>query len=378
MRHMRMVIPAILILLSDPGTAWAADVRGLMEERFEPILQQTMRDKAIPGAAIAVVKDGAAAYVKAFGVKSLDTGEPCTVDSLFHMASVTKTFVATAIAQLWEQGKIDLEAPVVQYLPYFTLDDPRYAQITIGQMLNHTSGMPDVINYEWNRPAYDDGALEAYVRSLANRKLIAAPGSRQKYSNIAFEALGDVIAKVSGMTFEDYVEQHILKPLGMQNSTLMKPKADPAKLTTPHVRRRETVTVSKVFPYNRKHAPSSTLLSSAADMSRWILVNLNRGEIDGVHILQDATYDKLWRSKDPAFPGIGLSWFLGEHRGQKTVSHGGGDLGFSCYLLLLPEKALGVVVATNFEDAPALKLVLAAVDILLDSESDPTHSTPQP
>ena len=101
-------------------------------------------------------------------------------------------------------------------------------------MVTHTSGMPDVINYQWDKPVYDDGALERYVRSLSAKKLIAAPGEKQRYSNIAFEVLGDVIAKVSGTTFEDYVNENILAPLGSNKSTLLIKQADESLLTSPH------------------------------------------------------------------------------------------------------------------------------------------------
>lgn len=376
MKCARITFLALVLLASGTGSARAEDAAQLLAARFEQVVRDVMSEYAIPGVAVAVVKDGEPVYARAFGVRNVETGDPVTVRSLFHMASVTKTFVATAVMQLWEQGKVDLDAPVVQYLPHFEMNDSRYKEITVAQMLNHTSGMPDLTDYEWNRPAYDDGALEEYVRSLSNRELIAAPGTRERYSNIAFEVLGCLIAKVSGMTFEDYVEQHILKPLGMKDSTLMKPKADPALLTAPHVRKGDSVGVSKVFPYNRKHAPSSTLLSSALDMSRWASANLHRGELDGVRILKDATYDMLWRPKDAAFPDVGMSWFLGEHRGWKTVAHGGSDLGYKCYFVLLPERQIGVIVAANLNGAPAPRLALAAVDILLDNE--PGTAPPNP
>jgi len=376
MKCSRRTFLAVWLLASGTGITRAEDAAQLLAAGFEPVVRDMMTEYAIPGVSVAVVKDGEPVYAQAFGVKNVETGEPVTVRSLFHMASVTKTFVATAVMQLWEQGKVDLDAPLVQYLPYFKMRDLRYKEITVAQMLNHTSGMPDVMNYEWNRPAYDDSALEEYIRSLFNRELIAAPGTRERYSNMAFDVLGGLIATVSGMTFEDYVEQHILKPLGMKDSTLMKPEADPALLTAPHVRKANSVEVSKVFPYNRKHAPSSTLLSNALDMSRWGLANLHRGELDGIRILKDATYDVLWRPKDNAFPNRGMSWFLGEHRGWKTVAHGGSDLGYTCYLVLLPEKQAGVIVAANLNGAPASKLAFAAVDILLDNEPGAAPSNP--
>ena len=360
---------AVCLVLAAEETAGANDIEQLLQNRFEPVLRKTMQEHHIPGAAVAVVKGGKLAYARGFGVRNVDSGEAVSTRSLFHMASVTKTFVATAVMQLWEQGKISLDAPVVSYLPYFRLDDTRYKGITIARMLNHTSGMPDVMDYEWDRPAYDDGALEEYVRSLSSRKLIAAPGDQQRYSNMAYEVLGDVVSKASGMTFEDYVEQHILKPLHMNDSTLMKPKADAALLTAPHITKDGSVQVSKVFPYNRKHAPSSTLLSSALDMSRWALVNLNKGELDGVRILKESTYDVMWGPRDKAFPHIGMSWFLGERNGRKTVAHGGGDVGFASYLLLFPDQSLGVVTMANLGNAPASTLAFAAAEAILDPQA---------
>ena len=144
---------------------------------------------------------------------SLKSTDAVTPRSLFHMASITKPFVATAVMQLVEKGRMRLDAPLTTYLPYFKMADPRAQTITIAQLLSHTSGMPDVYDYEWDKPQYDDGALERYVRSVQDRTLLFAPGERIQYSNMAYEILGDVVAKASGMTFEDYVRQNILEPL---------------------------------------------------------------------------------------------------------------------------------------------------------------------
>jgi CubicO group peptidase (beta-lactamase class C family) len=117
--------------------------------------------------------------------------------------------------QLVEQGKISLDTPLTAYLPYFHLADPRHTQITIGQMLSHISGMPDIIDYTLDKPEFDDGALERYVRSLGKESLEFDPGEKFVYSNMAYDILGQVIAEVSGQLFEDYMEEHILQPLEM-------------------------------------------------------------------------------------------------------------------------------------------------------------------
>jgi CubicO group peptidase (beta-lactamase class C family) len=366
------VTTAALIAVFVVVPADAQDLPKRMASRFEPAVQDQIENKMVPGLSVAVVLDGKPVYVKAFGVKNVDNQAELTTDSLFHWASVTKPFVATAIMQLVEQDQIKLDDPVVQYLPYFKVDDQRSSSITIGQMVTHTSGMPDVINYQWDKPVYDDGALERYVRSLSAKKLIAAPGEKRRYSNMAFEVLGDVIAKVSGMTFEDYVNQHILVPLGMTMSTLLKQQADETLLTSPHtVVRKEgqkICVVRKHWPYNRMHAPSSTMISNVHDMARWAIVNLNRGQIDGKRILKASSYDTLWQPQSQKFPGIGLSWFLSEHKGFRTVSHGGGDRGFSSNFVMVPEENLAVLMVSNTDKSPVQKLTKLALDIALETK----------
>ncbi len=325
----------------------------------------------ITGLTIAVTQGDEPVYTRALGVRNLDTLEPMKPEYIFHMASVSKPFVATAVVQLAEQGKIDLDASPVVYLPYFRLDDPRYKDITIRQMLNHTSGMPDVDDYEWDQPQYDEGAAERYVRSLEGEKMIAAPGEIWRYSNMAFDTLGDVIAKVSGQSFEDYVKDHILDPLGMTESSFLRKEIKETLRTTPHVWKRKPV-VSEVYPYNRRHAPSSTLNSSVLEMTRWALANLNRGELDGVRILEEKSYDLLWtRSADvDKTQQVGLSWFIGKHRGLETIGHGGSDSGYRSAFVLVPEKDLGVVIASNYFLTPAADIKNGVLDILLGYEPE--------
>jgi CubicO group peptidase (beta-lactamase class C family) len=230
-------------------------------------------------------------------------------------------------------------------------------------MLNHSSGMPDVEDYEWNKPQYDDGALERYVRSLTTQKMLFDPGTKMAYSNMAYEVLGDLVAKVSGMSFEDYADAHIFKPLGMTSSTLLLKKADPAKLADGYTRPRggdyASIHPVAAYPYNRPHTPSSDLHSNVVDMARWAMANLNRGELDGKRVLKSSTYDLMWKpSVDVEFcndagdcrkPGrqIGLSWFLEMKNGHQVVSHGGGDDGFATGILLIPDLHVGFVFMQN-------------------------------
>src|SRR5262249_7502550 len=147
-------------------------------------------------------------------------------------------------------------------------------------MLTHTSGMPDTVDYEWYAPKDDDEALERYVRSLVDEELLTAPGEKYAYSNIAFEVLGDVIAKASGQTFETYVKTHILDPLEMHDSTFLRREVAPDLATTPHFGAPLKV-LTGAYPYHRAHAPSSTLHSSVQEMGQWAIANLNRGSFKG-------------------------------------------------------------------------------------------------
>ena len=355
------------------NSLWALDVEHLMATNFEPFLKKAMEEHNVPGFTIGVVKDGAVVYSKAFGMKNLDTCEKLTTHSLFHQASLTKPFVGTAIMQLVEKGEVNLEDPVMKYLPYFRLKDKRYTTITIRQMVTHTSGMPDVQDYEWHNPVYDDGALERYVRRLGNEQLIAAPGEKYSYSNMAYEVLGDIIAKVSSMSFEDYVRKNILVPLNMKHSTLLKQKADPKLMSSPHVKEGNRIVVSKIYPYNRMHAPSSTLISNTVDMSRWALANLNRGQLEGNRILKESTYEVMWRPGGEVSNGIGISWKLGKRGPYQIISHGGRDTGYRSFIMLVPEKSLGIVAATNYDRTPIENIMDAALTISLGEEFVPRN-----
>ena len=153
-RRMRQILLATLLLLP-------LDAQDRLKERLDPLLEQIVRDQNITGLAAGIVNNGRLVYARGFGIMNVgDPGKPVTSETLFHMASVTKLFVATSVMQLWEHGKVDLDAPVTKYIPYFQMKDARYKAITVHQMLTHTSGIP---NYHLEKAEYDAGALERYV-----------------------------------------------------------------------------------------------------------------------------------------------------------------------------------------------------------------------
>ena len=341
---------------------------------LENYIKKEMFYKDIPGIAISIPKDHQIIYTKGYGVTSVESGQLVTPKTIFHMASITKTFVSMAIMQLWELNKIDLSGTINDYLPYFKMKDKRYEKITISQLLSHTSGMPDCKDYEWDHAEYDAGALERYVKSLSDMVLLDEPGNRFKYSNIAYEILGDIISKISGEAFEDYVYWHILQPLQMVDSTLLLQNTKSEALARPHVKNEEKkVVLSKIFPYNRKHGPSSTLYSNVIDMSRWIRVHIHRGELASQRLLKPSTTDLIW-SPITSIPcegqEMGLGWFIGNLSGMKVLGHEGCDIGFRTSFGLLPDINLGVIVLANAHYASTKKIMYEAINIILKSKEE--------
>jgi CubicO group peptidase (beta-lactamase class C family) len=375
------IVVGLAVASSAPSTRLRAQTADRYQSTLQPWIEHLLEREHRPGLAIAVVEGNRVVYAHGFGVKRLGKDGPITTRSLFHMASITKPFVATSLMQLVEKGTVDLDAPVVRYLPYFRMADERYRTITVRQMVTHSSGMPDVDDYEWDKPQYDDGSLERYVRGLGDRKLLFAPGEKFRYSNMAFEILGDVIAKVSGQSFDDYVQDQILTPLRMTDSTLLVRRADAQLLTWGHeLDRQGRPFPSRVFPYNRIHSPSSNLHSNVLDMARWAIANMNHGELDGRRILQASTHELMWkRARDlggpapaPSTPSpVGISWFLGEYRGTAMVGHAGGDTGYATDLAMLPEKKIAVVWMMNSDWRGGRGLTPAALDVALGREPQP-------
>lgn len=348
------------------------------ERELDCVLGQIIARWDVPGLAVGIVKGDEIIYAKGFGVQSLDTRSPVTLDSVFAVQSVSKCFVATAIMQLVEAGKLDIDAPLVEYLPYFQMDDKRARQITIRQALSHTSGMPDLEDIEYvhlvTHPEYDEGAAERFVRGLAPRKLVADPGQRFSYSNIAYNVLGDLIAKVTGKSFETTLKEQILIPCGMPHSTFL-PAGIPAHvLALPHLRSPE-MSVNPIYPYHRADAPASFLHTTVVDMCHWGITSLNRGAYQGQRILSCAGYDRLWtavarrgKQRPSLYEEMGLGWTLGHFRDVRTVCHGGGGFGGTSFFLLLPDKNFAAVVLCNEESNAHLRAVRAIADTLLDQQ----------
>jgi CubicO group peptidase (beta-lactamase class C family) len=346
---------------------------------LDPVLEDIMARWGIPGLGVGIVEDGEIVHARGFGVQSLGTGTPVTLDSIFCVASIAKCFVASAIMQLVEQGILYLDVPVIDYIPEFKLDDELYRQITLRQILSHTSGMPDMDEIEYDEliahPELDEEAPVRYVRALATRKMIAQPGERFAYSNIAYNVLGHLIAKVTGLTFEDYMKAHILNPAGMSDTTFLFPDVPRGRLAMPHLRTPE-MSVNPICPYHRADAPASFLYTTVVEMCHWALTSLNRGSFRGQRILLPSSYELMWtpvakRAHGPLREEMGLGWALGHFEGVRTIAHGGGCFGWTCHLILLPEKNSAAIILCNEESSAITRLEKAVIRTMLELEPQP-------
>lgn len=352
----------------------------MIKKHLDQFLEKALVNYDLPGLAAGISfghgsmsRHADLRYYGAQGFRDWEAKKPLEPRNIFHMASVTKLFVGTSVIQLSERNRVDIEGYLTDYLSWFTMADERYRRIKIRHLLSHTSGMPDVSDYHWDKPETDEGALERYIRSeeVTGAHLLWSPEENKfSYSNIGYEILGAVIASVSGMAFEDYVRKNIFEPLGMEDSTLLSfergiyeagsLKSD--NLCTPHEKdEQKHIVKTAYFPYNRAHGPSSTLTSNIFDIEKWGMAHLNHT------LLKQETYQTVWK-EETLVPNNGekicLSWFKREQNGFALYGHEGTDDGFRASFWICPELKMSIVVCSNLSNAPVKKISKQLFDML--------------
>ncbi len=337
-------------------------------------LETAQAETKTVGFALGVIKDGDLVYARGFGVKTLGEDAPVDADTNFHWASVSKPFVATAIMQLSERDALDLDARLIDILPDYRITDERQREITIRQILLHTSGLPDVEDYEWDKPQYDAEALRRWALEESPRELLHDPGTAREYSNIGFEILGAVIERVSGLSFADYMAQNIFTPLKMTHTTFYYPDTDPARRSAGHAGEAGAKHQIAAYPYNRRHEPSSTLNTSINEIARFALALLNGGELGSARILDEETMRDMWAPRwtmgdDPLHAGT-MGWVYQERERVVMLRHFGGDDGYRSAFILMPEIKSAILFVTNDEEAPQRDIILAALAALTGSEEN--------
>jgi CubicO group peptidase (beta-lactamase class C family) len=324
-------------------------------DSIEPFVLEQLASWEVPGCAVAVVQDGRVALAAGWGQRDLDTGLPVTSDTLFAIGSVTKAFTAATVGALVDDGLLDWERPLRDYVPALRLSDPVVTdRLTIVDVLSHRSGLP---RHEMVWLGHPDRSRADLFRRL--RFLPLSKDLRQafQYCNLGYLVAGYAVDVLSGTSWEDYLRTRLLTPLRMDRSNL---SADDMTADPDHAmayERRQGLIVPVPQRPVAALAPAGAINSCAADMARWLLAQLGGGEVDGQAVMSP---DTLLRQHTPhtlipedrTFPAstrhaYGLGWLIGRYREHRLLEHGGGIDGFQTECMLLPDDGIGVVVMTN-------------------------------
>lgn len=347
------LLPIGLVSRAEPiGPVSAAIRSGLQEvdeDAVDAYIRASMHTTDIPGLALGVVHGDHIAYLKGYGIAGPD-GRPVTAQTPFILGSTSKSFTALAVMQLVEAGKIDLDAPVTKYLPWFrTLNAAGSAQISVRHLLHHTSGLQ---TYEGRQGLWDSDqssvALEKGIRELSSAQLRQPAGQRYEYANENYNTLGLIVQTVSGLSYEEYIRSAIFAPLQMSHSAAAQSDAAAADIASGY-RYWLLWPVTFDAPYPRRMTPAGFLISSAEDMAHYVAAQLNAGTYEHHQLLSPPGIVTLHTpvSRMGSASSYGMGWAIHSAPGSTTIWHDGEVSNFHSHLRLLPDQHLGIVVLMN-------------------------------
>ncbi len=331
----------------------------------------------VPGCAVAAVKDGQVVLTEGWGHRDVEADLPVTAQTLFAIGSVTKSFTAATVGALVDDGLLEWERPLRDYVPDLRLDDAMVGErLTVVDLLAHRSGLPRHDLVHLGHPELTRADLVRRMRFL--------PLSRDlrqtfQYCNLGYLLAGYVVDVVSGTSWEDFLQSRLLTPLGMDRSNLsvaeMQADADHA---TAYERRHGVVVPVPIRPLTAL-SPAGAINSCVADMARWLLAQLGQGQVDGQAIVSPATVAQQHTPhtllpEDRTFPlstrsAYGLGWMIGRYREHRLATHSGGIDGFITECMLLPDDGIGAIVLTNTSSSAMAPVVAYRVlDELLGLE----------
>ena len=329
-----------------------------------------------PGTAVAVVMGDQVIFSHGYGVASVDTGAPLTPDMLFRLGSTTKMFTASAVVGLALDGKLDLNAPVSQYISGL---DPTIGQLTANQLLSHTSGLHDEAPMFGS---HDETALGIGIHTWKADFLFAPPGRIYSYSNPGYWLAGYLAETVAGKPYADVIAERVFSPLGMTHSTLRPSMAMTWPLAQGHEIRDGKPAVIRPAADNASGWPAGSIFSSALELSRLVIAFMNDGRLDGRQVLPPKLI-AIMSSPHAEIPGsddhYGYGLQLFSSRGVHWVEHGGSRAGYGSTIRMAPEQKFAVIIVANRSGSGMPKLADAISDSMLaldpKSETEPaTHS----
>lgn len=370
-----IILIIFFIVLANFSAAYSQDNDKL--QGFDDYILQAMKDWNVQGISVAIVKNGNAILTKGYGYRDTEKKLPVTSQTLFAIGSSTKAFTSTAVCILDDEGKIDLDKPVINYIPSFKMwDDYVTLNMTPRDLLTHRSGLPrhDLAWYGSDKTRKE---LFDALRYLEPSKPFR---TTFQYQNLMFMTAGYLVEQVSGKTWEEFVKEKIFTPLEMNNSdfsvSVMKASNDYSIGYN-----EEKDGKIKEIPFRTADAigPAGSINSCANDMAKWVLFQLGNGKHNGQQIVSESKMQQMHTpymtvpskpSDDVFYNSYGLGWFITNYRGHTRIEHGGNIDGFSASVCLMPDDSIGVVVLTNMNNTLLTSVARnTAIDMLLGLES---------
>ena len=364
----------VLILATNTELRATIPPSRTIPETVEQYLENAVQQWHIPGLAVAIVKDDQVFYSKGFGRS--DGQHQVTDDTPFIIGSLSKSLTATAVLQLVEAGKIDLQASVQKYLPWFHLDSGASNSIKIVDLLHHTSGLSIQTDMEFLDLSIQSSPdiLENYVRRLTKVKPKSLAGTEFNYANANYAILGLIIQQVAQMPYEKYIESHIFQPLEMHHSFTSPSQAlhSLPPLSTGH-RFWLNQPVATTLPFDQQNLPAGYLISSAQDIAHYLIMQLNDGRYQDKKLISRASLAQL---HEPAVVAWGsasyaMGWVDDRVNNLSIKYHGGELANFSANATLIPSQRWGIVILTNVFPGligdPIRKLYVGIINILQGS-----------
>lgn len=317
------------------------------------------------GFALGVVRDGRLAWFHGHGFADIATMTPITEDTVFRIGSVTKTFTAIAVMQLWEQGHIDLDAPANDYLRAYKLvpTTPGWRPATVRHLLTHTAGLPEVLHVaDLFHPSWGPFDARPVIRSVrigdpipplaeyyrGRLRVVAEPGTAFAYSGHGFATLGQIVEDVTGEPLGRYLRDHLFEPMGMADTDLERSDRVRSRLATGYVLGRAGATA--VSDREWLGRAGGGIYASSRDTARFVAALLGEGANEHGRVLRQATLATMFEAHyqpDPRLPGVGLGVFRSDARGHRLIGHEGLLPGFNAQVLVAPDDGVGVFACTN-------------------------------
>ncbi|MEJ8757712.1 serine hydrolase [Pontibacter sp. H259] len=350
----------MLFFLLTPASAQQNSTTATLT-KLDAYYQQALKNWDVPGMAIAIVKNDSVIFAKGYGVLNNKTGGQVDANTIFGIASNSKAYTSAALATLVDAGKLKWTDKVNKYLPYLKMYDPYVTEnLTIEDLLSHRAGLKtfggDLLWYNTNY------SREDIIRRMQHLEPDYGFRDGYGYSNLMFITAGEVIEKVSGKTWENYIKETFFQPLGMNRSyTSVNELKGLQNVASPHGFDAAEKPVATTLTAWDNWNPAAGIFTSVTQQAQWMRLQLNRGMYNGKKIFSENANRYMWQVHNATpvskaaeeympsthFNGIGLGWFLSDYEGRKLVYHGGGHEGMNSRTVLVPEEKLGIVILTN-------------------------------